>query len=134
MLLWSANGALCATETSLASDTTLSTEGYFVLSWTLDSRDPAQEFELQQSATTGFSQALAFSIPPAGDLTLTGFSDGSYFFRAGHTGNWSDTIEIVVQHHALGRAMAFFMLGLVLFVILVVVILRGYRLQGGQQD
>jgi hypothetical protein len=133
MLLLSANVALCATETTLTSDTQLSSEGYFVLSWSIAAESGEMQL-LQESPTPDFSRVSTFDIAPTGALTLTGYPDGEYFFRAGTPGNWSATLEVTVAHHALGRALAFFAVGLLLFVILVVVILRGNRMMGGNQD
>jgi hypothetical protein len=127
MLLLSANAALCATETSLVSDTTLSSEGYFVLSWQIDGSEG--QALLQESGSADFPQFKEMAIPATGSMTLTGYTDGDYYFRAGTPGNWSTSVLVTVQHHALSRALAFFSLGLLLFVVLVVVILRGRKLQ-----
>jgi hypothetical protein len=131
MLLLSANAALCATDTTLTTDTRVSTEGYFVLAW---SSDPAshEPLELQEADSADFARPTALEIAPTGSITLTGYADGRYFFRAGRAGNWSDTLQVEVRHHALSRAFAFFALGLLLFAILVTVILRGSKLQGGE--
>jgi hypothetical protein len=131
MLLLSANAALCASEKTLSSDTQLSTEGYFVLSW--QSGDSEDQIWLQESGSADFSNTTDTAITATGSITLTGYADGDYHFRVGHPGNWSSPLLVTVQHHALGRALAFFSLGLLLFMVLVVAILRGRKLQGGQQ-
>ncbi len=119
-----------AADISLSSDTTLSTEGYFVISWTSVSESDAPVI-LQQSPSENFGTTISreFNLPKNGSITITGLDDGEYYFRAIHSGqsSFSDVLVVEVAHHSLQRAVAFFLVGLVLFLILVVTIIKGNR-------
>lgn len=132
----SSETALCASDAqfpSLVSDTNLAAEGYFVLTWRLDDGDAMGK--LQQSTSPGFgSDTETSDIVSSGSVTLTGFPNGKYYFRAGTPGHWSKVLEITVRHHALSRAFAFFATGLFLFIVLCVVIITGNRQAGEQKD
>lgn len=98
-----------------------------MLSWNLGEQNDAV---LQQALSTQFSDAIERSIPAAGSVTLSGLDDGTYYFRAGTSDAWSNTITVDVEHHSLGRALGFFSLGLVLFIILISTIVLGNRVKG----
>ena len=118
---------MCAADISLSSDTDLSSEGYFVLSWT---SEPGSETPvvLQQSTTRNFSSPFEYTLAANGSITLTGFEDGRYYFRARQEGSpFSEPLVVEVAHHSLQRAFGFFMVGLALFIILVMTIVRGNR-------
>lgn len=115
---------LAQTAPTLQSDTTESREGYFVLSWS-SSDNSADILQLQQADNVTFTAARNREIPATGALTLTGFANGDYYFRVGQPGNWSDTVTVRVNHHSLARALGFFAVGLVLFIVLCGAILHG---------
>jgi hypothetical protein len=119
----------CLAEIQLSSDSQISTEGYFVLSWQSDIDLP---LTLEQSSTENFSDIKTISLPSEGSLTLTGFEDGSYFFRINSSAESSNTVSITVTHHDLSRAFSFFFLGLLLFVILLVSIFIGRNKVGAE--
>lgn len=128
-LLWAAGTAAAATEEGidlvLQTDTLLSAEGYFVLTWSSQAADP---LVLEQAGAEDFRAAVAREVPASGNLTITGLADGRYFFRVGDgSGRWSEPIEITVRHHALPRALFFFGMGLLLFLVLCFTILTGSR-------
>ncbi|MFC7047604.1 hypothetical protein [Emcibacter nanhaiensis] len=61
---------------------------------------------------------------------MTGLSDGSYQVRllsANSPAVAEDVLTFEVRHHPLGQAMAFFGAGAVIFIILLVLLLRGSR-------
>jgi hypothetical protein len=131
ILMWlmalSASSTVWAADTTLTTDTTFSSEGYFVLSWTSgpESETPVV---LEQAATENFSSPLEYTLAANGSITLTGFDDGRYFFRARQEGSpFSNTVVVEVVHHSLQRAFAFFLTGLALFLVLVVTIIKGNR-------
>jgi hypothetical protein len=130
LLLSTATPALCASEPLLYSDASLSTEGYFVINWE-GFADTGHV--LQQSRTTDFREPVSYDINAAGSMTLSGYKDGIYLFRAGESGNWSDTLRVEVKHHSLAKALGFFALGLLLFIILCAVVIRGAR-HSGESD
>lgn len=119
-----------AADISLSSDTTLSTEGYFVISWTSASESDAPVI-LQQSPSENFGTTISreFNLPANGSVTITGLNDGLYYYRAIHSGesSFSNVVTVEVAHHSLQRAVAFFLVGLVLFLILVATIIKGNR-------
>lgn len=120
-----------ASASTLSANTDVAIEGYFVLSWELPADDNAG-YELQQADNPGFRNATSTVIPASGDITLSGFPDGDYYFRAGinsgNGGNWTETVNVTVAHPSLARALLFFLLGLALFIVLVTTIIMGnYR-------
>lgn len=122
------SGSLCAADITLESDTSLSSEGYFVLNWTTtpEAREPVV---IQQSLDADFSAPVNIDVPANGAITLTGFDNGTYYFRAQQSGAAaSDTVVVEVAHHSLARAFGFFLAGLILFIVLTVTIIRGNRL------
>ncbi len=111
---------------TLTADTTLSSEGYFVLNWELST--PATNLALQQSQTPDFKKPLSRSINAIGSITITGLRDGDYYFRlVNDTEPSTQPLLVRVQHHSLERAGLVFGLGLLLFTTLVATILIGKR-------
>jgi len=117
-----------AADISLSSNTTLSTEGYFVISWASEAGVDTPVV-LQQSPSENFGTTLSreFNLPAYGSVTITGLTDGAYYFRVTHAGqsSFSDLLVVEVAHHSLSRALTFFSVGLVLFLILLGTIIRG---------
>jgi hypothetical protein len=99
--------------------------GFFSLSWS-----GAERFELERA--TGPDHADARIIYRGSDTTTTvsGLPDGEYRFRIRAEGSsaWSDEAVVVVEHHALSRALLFFALGAGVFLALVLAIARGRKL------
>ena len=117
---------------SLSSSDEVATGGYYQLSWE-NGRD-ATAFQLQESRSAEFSQPKV--IYQGGDLAsvISGRSDGEYHYRIRQVDEegkpataWGEPLQVTVKHHSLGRAFVFFALGLVVFVITLVAILRGSR-------
>lgn len=114
---------------TLATDTELSREGYFVLSWSPDSNFAS--LDLQQSTTAEFSDVAVKRVADTDRVTLTGLVDGDYYYRlVADDVVVSNTLTVRVEHHALSRALSFFVLGFVLFGVLLVTIYRGHKEQG----
>lgn len=130
MLAFSTGHTLLAADTILESDTTLTSEGYFVLSW-VSSPETQGPIILSESTDPGFSPARDYEIPANGQKTITGLENGRYYFRAGTPDDWSEQVVIEVRHHSLARAAFFFFTGLALFLILVFTIVLGNRIQKG---
>lgn len=117
----------------LSSDTAVSTEGYFVLSWDA----PAEFSDLTLFQETGpnttSNDIRAHNLPAAGAITLTGLVDGDYTYRLlANEQPVSNIVAISVQHHSLSRALGFFSLGLLLFSVLIGSIVVGNK-QGYKQ-
>lgn len=112
-------------EISLNSNTALAAEGYFVLSWESDADSP---LTLEQSSSADFGQVISTMVAADGNITITGLMDGDYYFRLLDDNlQQSNLLRIQVAHHSLVRALAFFSLGLVLFIILLLTIFIGSR-------
>ncbi len=130
MTLLSTKMSVCAADISLISDTVLSTEGYFVISWASVS-DPDSPVILQQSPSENFGVTVTreFNVPPNSSITITGLQDGQYYFRAKAQDEsaFSNVLMVEVAHHSLLRALSFFAIGLILFLILLVTIISGNR-------
>lgn len=110
-MLFSAASHARAGERILNVDSPLSSEGYILPSWDTGSDG---QYLLQRALTPDFRETLDRSIAGAGSLTITGLTDDRYYFRVGDPqGGWSNAVEVTVAHHSLGRAFAFFSLGLV---------------------
>lgn len=125
--LFIVNGAgLAHAQPQLLSDTSIATAGYFQLHWTNVVRQPV---ELQQSISSDFSDAITLYQGSDNASVLSGLSDAKYYFRIrdGSGEEWSKPINVVVKHHSLYRAWAFFILGAVMFAALLLVLIRGNR-------
>ncbi|RUO70119.1 hypothetical protein [Pseudidiomarina salinarum] len=103
-------------------DTTVR-EGYFILS--LDN-PPTSDLTIQQSADADFS-SITTEFNWFGDFsatTLSGFADGTYYFRVNTAAGTSNVIEVEVLHYPLWQAFSLFFAGLLLFLIVVLLIVR----------
>ncbi|MDT8397094.1 MAG: hypothetical protein RQ899_00560 [Pseudomonadales bacterium] len=132
----SSSGTVWPAQTLLSSDTTASSEGYFVLSWLSDGtdagappQDTAASYILQQATRPDFADASTRLIHGQNSVTISGLENGSYFYRIQPEGDdWSNSLSVQVQHHSLRKALGFFSLGLLLFITLCVSIFAGIRL------
>jgi hypothetical protein len=120
----------CLSANTLSSDTSFSTEGYFVLSWDLS--NPELETILQQSATADFTDPFSRTLQDSGAITLTGLPDGDYHFRLLQDGSAvGPAVVVTVSHHSLQRALGFFFVGCILFAILLAAIFVGDKRSRG---
>lgn len=114
--------AICASP-KISSDSKLSTAGYFQLSWQDDS---AHSFQLQQATRADFREAVTLYQGSDQATVISGLPDGDYFYRvANENHQLSKPIKVSVKHHSLSKALAFFGLGAVMFVIMVSLLIRG---------
>ncbi|MGQ4275636.1 hypothetical protein ACQ5ES_01085 [Pseudidiomarina sp. E22-M8] len=115
-----------ATHFTLSAQET-SREGYFVLA--LD-QAPRAGMIVQQSSRRDFSE-INTEFAWFGDfekMTLTGFSDGDYYFRLKPSAELSSNVVVVsVRHYSSWQAYSLFFTGLVLFIVLVVTIITLHR-------
>ena len=120
----------------LTADTETAREGYFVLHWTA-MENPGSELVLQQSSDADFSEFSApdneqvsndrWDVSNATQFTQSGLDNGVYYFRLTDDSGVSNTVRVTVAHHSLARALFFFCMGLLLFLILVTMIIVGHR-------
>ncbi len=111
----------------LNSNTNHSTTGYFQLSWPGTPRQ--QQYELQQATSSNFTAADTLYRGPDEATVISGLGNDTYFYRVRHAGDsqWSNTVQVTVEHHSLSRAAGFFALGAVMFIALVFALLTGAR-------
>lgn len=113
-------------------DTTVR-EGYFILS--LD-KPPTSDITIQQSADADFA-TITTEFNWFGDFsatTLSGFADGTYYFRVNTAEGASNIIEVEVLHYPLWQAFGLFFAGLLLFLIVVLLIVRMHWVTNDRND
>lgn len=121
--VWAAETAPSVT---LSSDTTLASEGYFVLSW--NSPSSTTLYSLLQSDAASPNRLRAENLPATGAITITGLADGRYSYQLFSADQpRSNSVDVTVQHHSLNRALGFFSLGLALFCLLILSIALGHQ-------
>jgi len=118
----------------LSSDTDVARAGYYRLQWHWSSADGAPQgpFQLQESSTPDFSDALALYRGPDLATVISGRRDGVRYYRVGSQHSetrWSNVVAVETQHHSLSRALLFFAAGGLVFALTLGVILRGSRQQ-----
>ncbi len=111
----------------LTASTSQSSDGVYQLSWEFGG--PAV---LEESSSADFGDARVVYRGQDQATTLTGRSDGTYTYRL-RTGDGSipsEPVQVDVEHHPLGRALAFFAVGLFVFAGTIVVVVRGAASEG----
>jgi hypothetical protein len=115
--------AIAAGEARLESDMDVATAGYFQLRWVADS-----SIELQESRSADFASPRTVYTGPDAARVLSGKPDGGWYYRVGvRNGDVSNTVKVIVRHHSLERALAFFAVGLTVFLATLLMIVRGAR-------
>lgn len=111
----------------LSSDHEVATAGFFRLSW----KTTAKRVELQEANSLSFSHPKTLYTGPDSNSVISGKSNGSWYYRVRaldpQIGAWSDPVTVLVAHHDLSRALMFLSLGIIVFVGIVVLIVRGER-------
>jgi hypothetical protein len=114
----------------LSSDHEIATAGFFQLSWEAD----AKRVELQEASSLAFREPTTLYIGPDSKSVISGKPNGSWYYRVRalnvHDQNlqasaWSEPVTVLVAHHDLSRALMFLSLGIIVFIGIVVVIVRG---------
>jgi len=114
---------------AIASDSDVATAGFYRLSW--DAAFP--RIELQEATTPDFRSPATLYIGTDRATTISGKPDGQWYYRVRTMqddlpGSWSDPVEVTVAHHSLSRALMFLTLGIIVFLAIVTVIIRGARM------
>ena len=121
--------AVAATsDITLSSSTQNATAGYFQLSW--EAEPPLDAFVLQESTREDFSTSQTIYRGPDLATVISGRPDSTYYYRVhddANPRNTSNTAEVMVAHHPLRHAFAFFGVGAVVFAATLLLILRGNR-------
>ncbi|CUS49324.1 MAG: hypothetical protein HLUCCO02_04740 [Idiomarinaceae bacterium HL-53] len=125
-----------ATEITLNGPSGKVSEGYFQLQFetTQFETETPGNVVIERAETQSFDSVVAH-YAPMGDfqqLTLSGFSNGTYYFRARHaeSNTVSNVVKVEVQHYSLVQAFTLFIFGGFIFALLVWVILRAHRQSG----
>lgn len=110
----------------LSVDHEVATAGFYRLQWAPE----AESFELQEASSADFEKATTAYRGPDRATVLSGKADGTRYYRVrasvnGQPGPWSDPVTVTVAHHDPGRAFMFLSLGLVVFVVTALTIVRG---------
>ncbi|WMS86881.1 hypothetical protein [Pleionea litopenaei] len=106
-----------------------SSEGYYTLRWEHSSSN-FQRLEVSSDATF---QTISVEYPVSGmkGISLTGYQDGTYFFRLiDDQQQASNSATVVVKHRSLSLAIILFALGFSLFVVLIGVLIFSSRRRG----
>lgn len=118
----------------LQASESLSTAGYFNLSWNSVIRDSVtaetasgnDEFVLQQSGSAEFADPIEWHLKKSTSFAMSGLENGTYYYRVGlwpQPEAWSNVVQVEVKHHSLEKALAIFTLGALIFCVLVAVVL-----------
>lgn len=114
----------------------VSADGVYQLSWNLEGAID-RELLLEESREPSFLETRVVYRGPDRATTLTGRSDGAYFYRLqpstpssmpsdGESVPLAATMaHVVVAHHPLPRALGFFVVGFIVFAATVGLVLRG---------
>lgn len=128
LAVMSASGSALAKASSealtLTGPTTTISEGYFNLEVT-HAQNP-HDILIEQGSDATFSSVSA-EFRPMGSfeqISLSGFDDGTYYFRAREGDRVSNVVEVTVRHYPLWQAFSLFGLGAVIFILLVKTIIR----------
>ncbi|MEJ2621725.1 MAG: fibronectin type III domain-containing protein [Candidatus Thiodiazotropha sp.] len=129
---------LCHIAVAAADSPTLSlapaqsTDGKTTLSWDLPE---GASVEVESSLDNNFVKPTPLYQGSDRSTVLTGLSDGSYHFRArfvrqnGAISPWGASVNLLVEHHSLTKAMVFFAIGAVVFAATLLLIILGARRQ-----
>jgi hypothetical protein len=117
----------------LSASSAYSNDGKATISW----RSPAEAYvNIQQDHAKEFDTPSTLYRGKDSATVVTGLIDGDYYFRGrleyadGRRSNWSQPLNIRVEHHSLARAFGFFSVGLVVFLATLLLIILGARRQG----
>lgn len=116
----------------------VSKSGYFKLSWSpgavtaADNQNKKYMYKVLQATDPTFVDYDIKYEGPDKATFITGLPDGSYYYRVsaisvnpGNSENWSQAINVKVQHHSLRLATTLFFLGAVVFISTVALVLYG---------
>ena len=100
-------------------------DGHIKLQWKAENNTT---FELQQATTANFSNAATIYQGPDQASFISGLKDGDYFYRVRAVGRtWSKPLLIKVEHQSLTLAFTLFGVGAVVFLLTVLVVVKGVR-------
>ncbi|WP_144391721.1 hypothetical protein [Pleionea sediminis] len=107
----------------------VSKEGYFSLSW---EGEVAESVRLEMASSENFEAIeRKYMINRDGKITLSGYGDGTFYFRLrdSKSNEVSNFVVVNVEHWPLDKAVTFFFVGLTLFVCLISTLLVCTRIK-----
>lgn len=112
----------------LSSDSEIATAGFFRLSWETD----AARVEVQEATSTDFQDAKTVYTGRDRAAVMSGKSNGTWYYRVRglsqvQAGPWSQAVAVTVAHHRLSRALMYLLLGVIVFVAILTMVVRGSR-------
>lgn len=129
VLLLGGHGTGHAQGITLKTDQPVSEAGYYQLSWELPTAPDGTVFIVDERTS---EMALGKPVYSGKDtaMVISGKPDGTYIYQVRSADNsyLSNTLEVKVAHHSLSTAFRFFVLGAIVFIVLLIAILRGNRL------
>lgn len=103
---------------------TTSHDGRVKLIWTNAGADAV--YTLEQARDKTFSTNKKIYEGPDRASFVSGLPDGRYYFRVrSESHSWSPALELHVRHHSLSLAFSLFGVGALVFILTVLVVLRG---------
>jgi hypothetical protein len=126
LFLWVKSISLLAVGTTFDFESSVvqASDGYIRLSWISDSQN--DEYELQKSTNPEFVDPISIYKGPDQASFISGLKTGDYYFRVrGKSEEWSPVLKVTVTHPSLKLALTLSAIGLSVFLITVLVIIRG---------
>jgi hypothetical protein len=116
---------VAAQEVQLETDTAVANAGYFQLRWNASSA-----VELEESTTPDFTAPRRLYSGSDRARVVSGKPDGDWYYRArpvSSGSSFSNIVKVEVRHHPLKRAVAYFVVGAVVFLATALLIVNGAR-------
>jgi len=92
--------------------------------------------ELEEAKSADFNEARVIYSGSDRARVISGKRNGDWYYRASakaSNGTFSNTVKVTVRHHPIGRAFAYFTVGLVVFIATLLTILSGTRKTGSKR-
>lgn len=123
--MWPTHDSVRAAPVELRADTDIATAGFYQLRWRAD-----ETVVVQEDTTREFSSPRVIYRGADDARVLSGKSDGDWYYRARTAGSdsaYGDVVEVTVRHHPIGRALAFFAVGALVFFATLAAVVKGAR-------
>lgn len=105
--------------------------GHFLLQWKpVDAVSGADglHYVVEQALSDRFNEPREIYRGPDRSTFISGLPNGNFFYRVKSTdGNWSEPLEVTVDHYSVTLALCLFAIGLLSFGAIVGVIWHGNR-------
>jgi len=113
-----------------------SNAGYVKISWAWEAGNGVEAspvFQLQRSQDPAFTNPKTIYEGQDFASFRSGLENGLYFYRVnatlpgGVTSDWSDPVQVEVQHHSMALTFTLAGLGALVFLITVIIVVQGAR-------